>query len=129
MIRNWEHQKLNMDFSSGMGNDHPSDIDMMYLCGDVLIIGEIKNYLDEHKYSQGQRRLHEKLAKLHKGKAVVLFALHDKFVQNGDTTVDVMNLPVREVWWNCEGGWRRPTRQITVGEAIKKIKQESEGTK
>ncbi len=127
MIKNWEFQKLNMDFSTGMGKDHPSDIDMFYVCKDnTLILGEIKNYLDKDRFTYGQRKLYEKLATGHKGKAVIIFALHTKFVQNGDRTVDVMDLPVEEVWWNCEGGWRKPTKPITVGQAIRQLKQESE---
>lgn len=118
-----------MDFSSGMGQDHPSDIDMFYICpNNTLVLGEIKNYLDKEKFTKNQKRLYEQLANGHKGRAVVIFALHDKFVQNGDTTVDVMNLPIERVYWNCEGGWRRPTKRITVGQAIKELK-ESEETK
>lgn len=41
MINNWDYHNLNMDFSSYTdGNDHPSDVDMLYICrDDTLIIG------------------------------------------------------------------------------------------
>lgn len=41
------------------GNDHPSDIDMFYMCKDnTLIIGEIKN--SRGHFGDGQRDIQQK---------------------------------------------------------------------
>lgn len=123
MIHNWDYHNLKMDFSSYTnGGDHPSDIDMFYLCNDdTLIIGEIKNEQDHLK--KGQRRLIERLLEGHKGDAVGLFITHNKRVQDGDCEVDVMRCPVKEIYVKREHRWRFPKHQTTVREVFEFYKR------
>ena len=118
MINNWDYHNLNMDFSSYTdGNDHPSDVDMLYICrDDTMIIGEIKN--ERGQFKDGQRRLITRLIESHKGDAIGLFITHDKLYQKGDRTVDVMRCPVREIYVKNEHRWRLPKHQTTVKEVI-----------
>ena len=56
---------LEMDFSSGMGSDHPCDVDMFYIARDplgnqVFIFGEIKN--EQGTFGKGQRNILRNLA-------------------------------------------------------------------
>lgn len=123
MINNWDEHNLKMDFSSMYeGNDHPSDIDMFYLCkDDTLIIGEIKN--SRGHFGDGQRRMMTKLIELHKGDAVGLFIIHDKLYQNGDRDVDVSRCQVKELYIKGEEGWRFPKRPTTVKEVLNYYKR------
>lgn len=107
-----------MDFSSMFaGNDHPSDIDMFYICNDnTLIIGEIKN--ESGIFTDGQRRLMTKLLRLHNGDGVGLYITHNKLVQNGDNVVDVSSCIVREIFTKADNKWRKPTRIVTVREVL-----------
>lgn len=118
MIKNWNYHALHMDFSSMyIGNDHPSDIDMMYICNDgTLIIGEIKHRSGEFKI--GQRRLITKLLNTHKGEGVGLYITHNKRVQDGDKVVDVSKCMVEEIYLTWEDEWRRPKRYTTVEEIL-----------
>ena len=112
-----------MDFSSMFEtNDHPSDIDMVYLCDDdTLIIGEIKN--ERGHFSDGQRKLITKFLDNHKGDAVGLFIVHDKYVQRGDKTVDVPDCYVKEIYIKKEHQWRFPKRPVKVKEVLKYYKE------
>lgn len=99
------------------GNDHPSDIDMFYLCkDDTLIIGEIKS--TRGHFGDGQRNLITRILNAHKGDAVGLYITHDNLVQRGDKTVDVSRCPVREIYIKSEKQWRFPTRPVTVREVL-----------
>lgn len=126
MINNWDFHNLNMDFSSMFdGNDHPSDIDMFYMCGDnTLIIGEIKN--ERGRFTDGQRRLLTRLLNSHKGDAVGLYITHNNLVQKGATMVDVSRCPVREIYVKGEGQWRFPKHEITVREVIDYYKRRND---
>lgn len=123
MIKNWTHHNLHMDFSSMFeGNDHPSDIDMFYLCDDgTLIIGEIKNECGE--FAQGQRRILTKVLKAHKWDAVGLYITHNKYVQDGDTVVDVSECPVQEIYIKSEGVWREPKKPVNVKQILNYYKE------
>jgi len=118
MIHNWEYHSLHLDFSSMYdGNDHPSDIDMFYLCRDnTLIIGEIKS--NRGHFSAGQKRLIRRLIDLHDGDGVGLYITHDKLVQAGDRVVDVSICPVELLYIKEEGIWRRPTVPIKVKDVL-----------
>lgn len=99
------------------GNDHPSDIDMFYLCDDkTLILGEIKSRYGQ--FGEGQRRLLTKVLSQHKGDGVGLYITHDKLVQNGDKAVDVSVCPVTEIYIKSEGVWRKPKKPVTVKEIL-----------
>lgn len=126
MIENWDFHNLNMDFSSMFeGNDHPSDIDMFYLCRDnTLIIGEIKNA--KGKFRDGQRRMMTRLLNSHKGDAIGLYITHNGFVQKGVTDVDVSRCPVREIYVKGEGEWRLPKHSITVKEVLDYYKRRND---
>lgn len=117
-IKNWDYQTLHMDYSSMYkGNKHPSDIDMLYIGKDkVLILGEIKNERGSFKW--GQRRLLETLINGWQGDGLILFIVHDKYWQRGDREVNVAECPVREVYFKSEKQWRKPHRQITVKEVL-----------
>ena len=123
MIKNWEYHNLYMDFSSMFeGNDHPSDIDMFYLCKDrTLILGEIKS--ERGTFNDGQRWLITKLLEQHKGDGVGIYVTHDKLVQNGDKVVDVSVCPVSEIFVKSEGEWRPVKKPVTVKELLAYYKE------
>lgn len=107
------------------GNDHPSDIDMFYICRDnTLIIGEIKS--TRGTFTDGQRKLLTRLLNAHKGDAVGLYIVHDKLVQQGDQTVDVSACNVREIYTKRERKWRQPKRMVTVKDVINYYKERAE---
>ena len=118
MIKNWEYHSLRMDYSSMYkGNHHPSDIDMFYIGRDkFLIIGEIKNERGELK--DGQRHILETLLNGWKADGVILYITHDKYAQNGDTTVDVPECYVNEIYYKVLGEWTKPKRPTKVKEVI-----------
>ena len=121
MIRNWNYHNLYMDYSSYANtNNHPSDIDMFYIGKDkTLIVGEIKNELG--KLVGGQRKLYEQLIDGWKYDGIALFIVHDKYVQRGDTKVDVPNCLVREYYY--KGKWHQPQRDLKVMEVLEKYKE------
>ena len=125
MIRNWQYHNLYMDFSSMFeGTDHPSDIDMFYLCKDgTLILGEIKN--ESGTFSGRQKALLAKVMKLHSGDAVGLYITHNRRVQDGDNMVDVSACYVKEIFLKTEGRWRRPLRPVTVKEILEYYRDRS----
>lgn len=104
------------------GDDHPSDIDMIYLCNDgTLILGEIKS--ERGQFKDGQRKLLTKILNAHKGDAVGLYITHDRLVQNGDTTVDVSKCPVREIYIKNEHEWRMTKKEVSVKEILNYYKE------
>lgn len=123
MIKNWNYHALHMDFSSMyIGNDHPSDIDMMYLCDDgTLILGEIKHRSGEFKI--GQRKLMQKIIDMHEGDGFGLYITHNKKVQNGDKVVDVSRCMVEEIYCKWEGKWRNTKQYTTVGEVFEYLRE------
>ena len=122
MIKNWNFHNLYMDYSSMFDSDnHPSDIDMFYIGkDDILIIGEIKN--EQGTLRDGQRRLLEKVANNWKRDAICLFITHNKYVQNGDTRVDVPNCYVKEYYWKKAGIWVVPKEPTQVIDVLDKYK-------
>lgn len=107
------------------GNDHPSDIDMFYVCRDnTLIIGEIKSVYGSFAY--GQRRMIGNLLKSHKGDGVGLYITHDKLVQNGDKVVDVSKCQVAEIYIKAEGRWRKPKKPVDVKTLLNYYKKRAE---
>ena len=124
MIRNWNYHNLYMDYSSYVDtNNHPSDIDMFYIGKDqTLIVGEIKNELG--KLIGGQRKLYEQLVDGWKYDAMALFIVHNKYVQRGDTKVDVPNCLVREYYY--KGKWHQPQQELKVIDVLKKYEVKNE---
>lgn len=123
MIKNYQRQQLQMDFSTGMGNDHPSDIDLFYIAKQngqpVLILGEIKN---EHgTFSEGQRKVLQQVADNFRYRAFIIYITHNKRVEEGDVRVDVMNCPVSEIYEN--GKWQIPSCKVTVKRFLDLIKK------
>ena len=99
------------------GGNHPSDIDMFYIGRDkFLILGEIKNECGELKDTQ--RRLLETLINGWKSDGMVLFITHDKYVQYGDTEVDVSECYVKEIFYKRTGKWTTPKRPTKVRQII-----------
>lgn len=124
-IRNWDFHALRFDFSRLArtdGKDKPSDIDMFYVGKDnTLVIGEFKN--ESRPYiSNGQKWLMERFVNGWKDDAIALLIIHDKYVQRGDTTVNVARLYVKEYFWKKVGKWIPPQRKTTVKEVINKYR-------
>ena len=118
MIRNWDFHELYMDFSSMYnGRDHPSDIDMVYISRDkTLIIGEIKN--ERGALSNGQRKLLETFINGWMADGMAIYITHDKYVQNGDKTVDVSECFVKEIYYKRTGTWTHPRKPTKVKDII-----------
>ena len=119
MINNWSYKNLNIDFCNGMPrNDHPSDIDMYYLCRDgTLIIGEFKNERD-HKDHEMQKTYIAKILNAHQGDAVGLYVKHDGYVQKGDRVIDGLRCNVYQIYVKGENEWRFPKHPVTVREVL-----------
>lgn len=122
MIKSWDYHNLNIDYSSyTKSNVHPSDIDMFYLCDDnTLIIGEIKN--ERGKLKGKQRKLYEQIIDGWKYDGIALFIVHDKYVQHGDTKVDVPECNVKEYYYKCK--WHTPKKEIKVKDVLNKYIKE-----
>ena len=128
-IRNWDNHSVKLDFKNlrfgPQQNMRPSDIDMFFLYGKLLIIGDGKNSIGI--MGDGQRKIYERLidrwceAYGHKG--LYMWFSHNSFQQNGDTTVDVANCEVVEYYWHdgIQGRWLTPKTKITVEEAMTKV--------
>lgn len=125
MIQNWNYHNLHMDFSSMFeGGDHPSDIDMFYLCEDgTLIIGEIKS--NRGHFSQTQKILIKKILDMHDGDGIGLYITHDKLVQNGDESVDVSVCPIEEIYIKGEKWWRKPKIPLCTKDVLDYYKARS----
>ena len=52
--------------------------------------------------------------------AIALFIIHNKYVQNGDTKVDVPNCLIKEYYYN--GSWHIPTKETKVKDVLEKYK-------
>lgn len=122
MIKNWDFHSLHMDFSSMYkGNDHPSDIDMVYLGRNkFLIIAEIKH--ERGTFTVGQRHLLETLIDGWKFGGMVIYVNHDRMVQHGDTDVDVSECFVKEYYIKGTGRWEKPVRPVQVKQVIEKFR-------
>lgn len=120
MIKNWNYKNLHLDYSSMYeGNNHPSDIDMFYLTRDeTLILGEIKNESYNKDGWEKQKKVLQKVIDNYKKEALYLFIVHNKYVQKGDTKVDVPNCQVKEYYY--KGKWRIPTEFTTVKKVLEK---------
>lgn len=128
-IRNWANHSVKLDFKNlrwgATQNLRPSDIDMFFLYGKLLIVGDGKNAIGQ--MSDGQRKIYERLidrwcdAYGHKG--LYLWFSHDTFQQNGDATVDVAECQIVEYYYHngIEGRWLYPQKLTTVKMAMDKI--------
>ena len=122
MIKHWNFHNLYMDYSSMYGKDHPCDIDMLYIGkDDILIIGEIKN--EQGRLRNGQRKLLEKVINNWKYDGICLYITHDKYVQLGDTKVDVPECYVKEYYWKQAKRWFKPREKLKVKDVLNKYKQ------
>lgn len=119
-INNWKQHNLHMDYSSWTkSNDHPSDIDMFYLCkDDTLILGEIKNEMYDREKWAKQKKILQRVIDNYKKDAIYFFITHDKYVENGDTYVDVPNCYVKEYYY--KGKWYKPKNNLKVKEVLDK---------
>ena len=120
MIKNWNYKNLQLDYSSMYkGNNHPSDIDLFYLTKDeTLILGEIKNESYNPENWVKQKKILQKIIDNYRKEALYLFIVHDKYVQRGDTKVDVPNCLVKEYYY--KGEWRIPQKETKVREVLEK---------
>ena len=120
MIKNWNYKNLRLDYSSMYnGTNHPSDIDLFYLTNnETLILGEIKNESYNTDNWEKQKKIFEKIIDNYKKEAMYLFITHNKYVQNGDTSVDVPNCYVKEYYY--KNAWRIPQKPLKVREVLEK---------
>lgn len=124
-IKNWKQHGLEMDFTDlhwgKNGQFRPSDLDLFFVWGNLLIIGEIKNEHGELK--DGQRKILERLATRWclspAKKAIVFYVTHDKRVEDGDTRVNVARTEVQEYFW--KGQWHQQNTPLTLREAMDKL--------
>lgn len=122
MIRNWDEQRLGMDF--GEIGVSCSDVDMIHVTANgKLIIGEIKNA--KGTFQDGQRRLLSGLIDAHRQGGVVLYITHDKDVHAGDTVVNVAECEVVEYYKG--GQWFKPNNRKTVKEVLNEMEVENMG--
>jgi len=122
MINNWNHHGLNMAFNNiYCQNGKPSDVDMFYITEKkFLIIGEFKNELGTFK--QKQKELLETFIDNYRYGGIIIYATHNKSVENGDTEVDVSKCKVEEYYFKKE--WHRPKMNITVQDVFNKFEKE-----
>lgn len=120
MINNWDYQKLRMDYSSyTKSNNHPSDIDMFYITDDdTLILGEIKNESYKKELWEKQKKILQRVIDNYKKEAIYLFITHNKYVQKGDTKVDVPDCYIKEYYY--KGKWHVPFRKLKVKDVFDK---------
>lgn len=98
------------------GNDHPSDIDMVYIGKDkFLIVGEIKN--EQGRLSDGQRRLLQTFVDGWEAKGIAIYITHDKYTQRGDTDVNVAECYVQEIYYKGRG-WTYPKHLTRVKDIV-----------
>lgn len=128
-IENWDNHAVKLDLKNLRWGPtqkmRPSDIDMFFLYGRLLIVGDGKNAIGD--MSDGQRKIYERLidrwceAWNHKG--LYMWFSHNAFQQNGDTTVDVADCPIVEYYWHDgkQGRWLTPKERTTVKEAMDKV--------
>lgn len=127
-IRNWANHSVKLNFKNlrwgPKQNLRPSDIDMFFLYGKLLIIGDAKNGVGT--MSDGQRKIYQRLIDRWCAAGNTGFFMwfqHDKFQQNGDSEVDVATCPIVEYYWHdgYEGRWLKPKDFTTVHQAMNKI--------
>lgn len=128
-IQNWANHAVKLDFKNlrwgPEANLRPSDIDMFFLYGKTLIIGDAKNSVGT--LHDGQKRVYERLVdrwcEAYGHEAYFIWFSHDKFQQYGDETVDVADCEIEMYYFNRgKGGqWVLPNLPTTVKEAMDKI--------
>lgn len=120
MIKNWNYKNLHLDYSSMYeGSNHPSDIDLFYIAkDDTLILGEIKNERYNKDAWEKQKKVLQRVIDNYRKEALYLFIVHNKYVQYGDTSVDVPNCQVKEYYY--KGKWRIPQKDLLVKEVLEK---------
>lgn len=120
-IRNWDFHALRFDFAPLArpdGTDKPSDIDMFYISNaNTLIIGEFKNETKPY-ITYMQKRLIQRIIDGWKYDAIALLIIHDKYVQRGDTKVNVAECYVKEIYYKKIGAWVKPRNPTTVKQII-----------
>lgn len=109
-----------MDYSSYIKTgEHPSDIDMFYITDDdMLILGEIKNESYDKKYWNKQKKILQRVIDNYSKEAIYFFIIHNKYVQKGDTEVDVPNCKIKEYYY--KGKWRTPKKELKVKDILEK---------
>lgn len=116
MINNWNYKNLHIVYSNADDEKKPSDIDFFYIKDTGMIIfGEIKNISYKKELWEKQKKLYEKLVDNCQN-AMFIFIIHDKFVQNGDTTVYVPDCYIKEFYYNKE--WHKPTKATRVKDIL-----------
>lgn len=128
-IKNWEFQQLHMDFSSMFPDgNHPSDIDMFFLTDtDFLCVAEIKN--ERGRFNPSQRRRLERLIDGWKADGVCLYVTHNKYVQNGDTEVNVPDCYIQEIYYKNKHQWVKPKKPTKVMRVIEDLKAQEREAK
>ena len=120
-IRNWDFHALRFDFAplaKPDGTDKPSDIDMFYIGKEnTLVICEFKNETKPY-ITYMQKRLIQRIIDGWKDNALALLIIHDKYVQRGDTKVNVAECYVKEIYYKQIGAWKQPRLPTKVKDII-----------
>lgn len=128
-IRNWSNHAVKLNFENlrwgPADNLRPSDIDLFFLYGKLLIIGDGKNAVGT--MSDGQRKIYERLidrwCEAYRHKGLFFWFSHDVFQQDGGDNVDVASCPIVEYYFHngVKGQWLTPRELITVKEAMTRV--------
>jgi len=114
MINNWDRQKLDIDFSRiELPRGKPSDIDFVYVgpqgndgVPKYAILAEIKNSVGT--FTEFQRYLYAQYSDALERSGIDTYTMylnHDKFVERGDTEVNVADCLVVEVYDTNDHLW------------------------
>lgn len=108
--------------------NHPSDIDMFFLTdANFLCVAEIKN--ERGRFSPSQRKRLERLVDGWMADGVCLYVTHDKYVQNGDTEVNVADCFIQEIYYKSIHKWVKPKKPTKVLRVIEDLKQQEREAK
>ena len=80
--------------------------------------GEIKNESYNTDNWEKQKKILQRVIDNYKKEAMYLFIVHNKYVQKGDTKVDVPNCQVKEYYY--KGEWRTPKKELKVKEVLQR---------
>ena len=125
MIKNWKQHSLYMNFKKcDVGNEQPSDIDMVYLSkhGD-LVIGEIKNETAfiRRTLNKAQFKRLKGIADKYINNALIIYISHNKYVENGDEEVDISQCEVKYVYYNRTKKLKVPKYRLNVKQFLEKV--------
>lgn len=120
MVKDSKAQTLFIDF--GRTGESVIDIDGLHVDDDgFLFLIEVKNanYTKSPKTTRQREILQTIVDNYAKGGAI-LFMVHDKTYQCGDTNVDISGYPVNSFY--LEGNWYKPKQAVSMHEVMDRIR-------